>query len=90
MDFEWDPRKAAKNVRKHRVSFEEAATVFADPRALTFADPDHSDREDRFLTFGRSNARRPVIVSHVDRDQTTRIISARKMTPSERHIYETG
>ena len=52
MDFEWDPKKAAKNKSRHQVTFEEAATVFGDPLALTFSDPDHSEREYRFLTFG--------------------------------------
>jgi len=90
MKFEWDPRKAAQNERKHRVSFEQAATVFGDPLALTFADPDHSDKEYRFLTFGRSRKSWLLVVSHADRDGTTRIISARKMTATERRICENG
>ena len=90
MDFEWDTRKAAQNERKHRVSFEEAATVFGDPLALTFADPDHSDEEHRFLTFGRSRKHWLLVVSHTDRSGTTRIISARRLTPAERRIYEAG
>jgi uncharacterized DUF497 family protein len=90
MNFEWDPRKAALNKRKHGVSFEEAATVFGDPLAFTFEDPDHSDEEDRFLTFGRSRRNWLLLVSHTDRAGITRIISARKMEPSERRIYQDG
>jgi uncharacterized protein len=66
---EWDSRKARQNRRKHRVSFEEAATVFGDPLALTFADPDHSDAEQRFITVGMSSAKRVLIVAHRDRDE---------------------
>jgi uncharacterized DUF497 family protein len=90
MNFEWDPRKAALNKRKHGVSFEEAATAFGDPLALTFADPDHSDEEHRFLTFGRSRRNWLLIVIHTDRPGVTRIISARKMEPSERRTYQDG
>ena len=90
MDFEWDPKKAAKNKVDHKVTFEEAATVFADPLALTFSDPDHSEGEYRFLTFGCSSQNRLLVVSHTDRDGGTRIISARKMDASERQIYEDG
>lgn len=88
MEFEWDPDKAAKNLAKHRVSFQEAATVFGDPLAVTFFDPDHSDDEDRFLTFGYSNNRVLLIVSHTDREDRTRIISARRATRRERKFYE--
>jgi len=88
VNFEWDPRKAAQNRRKHRVSFHEAATVFGDPLALTYHDPDHSDSEQRFLTVGISNADRLLIVAHADRGEGIRIISARKTTPSERKHYE--
>lgn len=90
MHFEWDPRKAAGNERKHGVSFEVAASVFGDPLALTFADPDHSDEEYRFLTFGRSRKSWLLVVSHADRDGSTRLISARKMTTAEKRIYENG
>lgn len=90
MKFEWDPRKAAANKRKHGVAFEEAATVFGDPLALMFPDPDHSDIEERFLTFGRSAMHRLIVVSHTDRRGVIRIISARKMEPTERRIYENG
>ena len=76
MEFEWDPDKAARNLAKHGVSFPEAATVFGDPLAMTYGDPDHSREEDRFLTFGHSSAGRLLVVSHTDRDDRTRIISA--------------
>ncbi len=88
MEFEWDPDKAARNLAKHGVSFAEAATVFGDPMAVTFADPDHSDDEDRFLTFGNSDEGSLLIVSHTDREERTRIISARRATRKERRIYE--
>lgn len=90
MDFEWDPKKAARNRSDHKVTFEEAATIFRDPLALTFSDPDHSEGEYRFLTFGSSNKGRRLIVSHTDRNGGTRIISARKMDAAERKIYEGG
>ena len=90
MEFEWDRRKAATNNRKHRVSFEEASTVFGDPRALTFPDPDHSDDERRYLTFGYSERNRLLVVIHTDRDNRTRIISARTAIAAERRIYEEG
>ncbi|HYO24254.1 MAG TPA: BrnT family toxin [Lacipirellulaceae bacterium] len=90
MEFEWDPDKARLNETKHRVSFHEAASVFGDPLAMTFFDPDHSDDEDRFLTWGMSARGRLLIVSHTDRDNRTRIISARSATPNERRTYESG
>jgi uncharacterized protein len=90
VDFEWDPKKADENTRKHRVAFEEAATVFGDPLALTFLDPDHSLGERRYLTFSISNAGRLLVVSHTERRRTLRIISARRAMRSERRIYEEG
>jgi uncharacterized protein len=90
MEFEWDPGKAEANARKHGVSFHEGATIFGDPLAITFADPDHSDNEERCLTFGLSRAERLIVVSHTDRADKTRIISARLMTGRERGIYEEG
>lgn len=90
MRFEWDPRKAASNARKHRVAFEEAATVFGDPLAVTFADPDHAVGERRFLTFGTSNLGRLLLVSHAERGEALRIISARRALRSERKLYEEG
>jgi uncharacterized DUF497 family protein len=88
MDFEWDPRKAEINLRKHGVSFTEAGTVFGDNLAITIPDPDHSDDEERFITIGWSNHRRLLIVSHTDRGNQIRIISARELTRAERKVYE--
>ena len=90
MQFEWDPAKARANVRKHGVSFEEASSIFGDALAYTFADPDHSVREGRWLTFGLSDRGRILLVSHVDRDDRVRIVSAREATKHERKIYEKG
>jgi uncharacterized DUF497 family protein len=90
MEFEWDPRKAAANVRKHNVAFQEAATVFGDPLAITFEDPDHSMDENRYITFGLSLQNRLLVVSHTQRADRTRIISARLMDRKERTIYEEG
>ncbi len=88
MLYEWDARKAALNFRKHKVSFPEAATVFLDPLAVTFDDPDHSDRESRFITIGSSHAGRLLFVAHADRLDRVRIISARKTTRKETYAYE--
>ena len=88
VNFEWDPRKAADNRRKHGVSFHEAATVFGDPLALTFSDPDHSVNEQRLITLGASSTGRHLVLAHADRGQNVRIISARKMTLRERKQYE--
>ncbi len=90
MRFEWDPKKAAANLKKHGVTFQEAATVFGDPLALTFQDPDHSEDEERHLTFGLSLQKRLIVVSHTERGDRTRIISARLMDRNERVIYEEG
>jgi uncharacterized DUF497 family protein len=90
MEFEWDPEKATRNQAKHGVSFHEAATVFGDPLALTFSDPDHSEDEDRFLTFGHSADGNLLVVSHTDRGDRTRIISARRVMRKERKLYEGG
>ena len=90
MDCEWNSEKAALNLRKHGVSFNEAATVFGDPLALTFNDPDHSADESRFLTFGVSSLNRLLTVSHTERGSASRIISARQTTRRERRIYEDG
>jgi uncharacterized DUF497 family protein len=90
MEFEWDSDKAARNLGKHGVPFGEAATVFGDPLAITFADPDHSGDEDRFLTFGHSADGQLLVVSHTDRDDRTRIISSRRATRKERRVYEQG
>ncbi len=88
MNFEWDPRKAEINLRKHDVSFIEAGTVFGDDLAITIPDPDHSMNEDRYITIGWSNRRRLLMVAHTERGDRIRIISARELTPSERKAYE--
>jgi len=88
--FEWDPAKAAENLAKHGVSFEEAATVFRDALSATGSDPDHSFGEERFVTFGISTGGRLLTIAHTDRDDIIRIISARPVTPGERKIYEEG
>lgn len=90
MEFDWDEKKASANIQKHGVSFHEAATVFDDPLAITFADPDHSGHELCFLTFGTSRANRLLVVAHTDRGGKTRIINARPMTKHEKGIYEEG
>ena len=90
MEFEWDPKKAEANKRNHGINFYEAATIFGDPLAITFTDPDHSHEEDRFLTFGLSRFNQMLVVSHSYRGEQLRIISARLMTRQERKIYEAG
>lgn len=90
MEFEWDKRKAARNFKRHGVSFREAASVFGDPLAITFDDPDHSIDEHRLLTFGTTRIGKLVIVSHTARNGSMRIISARLMDKHERKIYEEG
>jgi len=87
-EFEWDADKAKQNVKKHRIAFEEALTVFADPLASIFDDPDHSDRERRELIIGQSARQRLLVVSFTEPDRRTRIIGARKATPIERQDYE--
>jgi hypothetical protein len=86
----WDEAKASANERKHGVAFGEADTVFSDPLAITFQDPDHSPGEHRLLTFGMSSAGRLLVVSHTEKGDTLRIISARPLTRREREIYEEG
>ena len=88
--FEWDDAKGAANVGKHGVSFEEAASVFFDPLAYTFDDPDHSVGERRFLTFGLSQTGRLLVVVYSESGRSIRIISARRATRNERGIYEQG
>ena len=90
MKFEWDPDKSKANIKKHGISFNEAATVFRDPLAITFNDPDHSIGEHRFLTFGHSRTALLIVVVHTERLGKTRIISARRATRQERDIYENG
>jgi uncharacterized protein len=90
MRFSWDPKKAAANLKKHGVSFEEASTIFRDMLSITGSDPDHSIGERRFLTFGNSMNNRFLVVAHTEEDDKIRIINARLMTRLERRIYEEG
>ena len=86
--FSWDPQKASSNLRKHGVSFPEAATAFHDPLSVTIPDPDHSASEERFLLVGISALRRLLVVAHAERGDEIRIISARSATRPERDNYE--
>lgn len=88
MKFEWNIQKSAKNLRKHGVSFSEAATVFGDDLAAIIADPDHFTDEDRYIVIGLSNHRRLLLVAYTERDDTIRIISARELTLAEQKAYE--
>ncbi len=88
IEFEWDSNKARTNLRKHRVSFKEAATVFRDPISITVSDPDHSVEEERFIAIGLSTAGRLLIVGHTERGARIRIINARELTRAEREAYE--
>ena len=87
LQFEWDARKDASIRTKNGIPFEEAATVFADPRSLTVPDPEHSRQEDRFVLLGLSYCGRLLVVVHTERGDNLRIISARKATRSERRQY---
>lgn len=88
MQFEWDGAKARKNIEKHKVSFDEAMTVFYDPLSATFDDLDHSVNEERLITVGYSSRRRLLVVSHIERGKAVRIISARLATNQERKRHE--
>lgn len=88
MRFEWDPKKAKLNLRKHKVHFEEAVTVFYDPLSATFDDTNHSFGEQRFITIGFSSQGRLLVVSHMERGTALRIISARRATAYERKKHE--
>jgi uncharacterized protein len=89
ISFDWDPKKAAANLRKHKVSFEDAQSVFSDERALLIDDPDHSEDEDRFVLLGLSHSLRLLVVVHCYRAEgrVVRIISARKADADEQSIY---
>ena len=89
MRFEWDREKAKRNIRKHRVSFDEAVTIFYDPLAATFDDPDHSEGEHRMITVGYSSRGRLLVVAHVERGVAIRLINARLATTQERKRHET-
>ena len=86
--FEWDPSKAASNMKKHGVSFDEATTVFGDPLSLLMDDPKHSEDEQRFLVMGLSSNNRLLVVSFAERPPNTRIISSRLASRQERKQYE--
>lgn len=88
MKFEWDNKKAEANLKKHQVAFEEAASVFGDPLAISFRDPDHSVGERRYVTFGVSQGGVLLALSHTYRNEVARIISVRRATKAERKIYE--
>ena len=88
MKFEWDPAKAKSNIKKHKIAFEEAVTVFYDPLAATFDDPDHSEVELRLITIGFSSDNRLLVVSHSEDGEALRIISARHATAHERKRHE--
>jgi uncharacterized protein len=86
--FEWDEVKARRNARRHKVTFAEAVTVFSDPYLVTFPDEEHSDVEERFISIGRSDRGRILLVVHTDRGDAIRLISCRKATAAERTTYE--
>ncbi|MEG4274498.1 MULTISPECIES: BrnT family toxin [unclassified Microcoleus] len=90
MKFEWDENKAAVNLSKHNISFEEARTVFDDPLYVDFYDPDHSDEEERYIIVRESQPGNLLIVSYTERADFIRLISARKVTRVEREVYEEG
>ncbi len=90
MKFEWDPRKADSNLKKHGVSFQEAASVFGDALSITYPYPNHSVTEHRFITVGMSQSGKVLMVAHTDRGDKIRVISARKTTQKERRYYEEG
>ena len=88
LTFEWDEKKAKRNLLKHGVSFEEAKTVFNDPLAITVSDPDHSTEENRYLDIGRSVKNMILVVWYAEREENIRIIGSREATRAERRDYE--
>ena len=88
LQFEWDDAKARQNQAKHKISFEEAETIFSDPFLITYPDDTHSEDEDRFLSIGQSIRGRVLLVVHTDRDGRIRIISSRKATAEEKEVYD--
>ena len=93
--FEWDAKKARTNFEKHKISFDEARSIFSDPSLVTFPDDFHSKAEERFISIGLSESSRVLLVVHTEREEVVekivmRIISCRKATPAERKIYEEG
>lgn len=94
-DFEWDARKAGSNIRKHKVSFEQAATIFRDPNLLSIPDEKHSDSEERWITIGLDEMGNLLVIAHTYKSEDAksariRIISARKAVRNERNEYEKG
>lgn len=90
VEFEWNENKATLNLKNHKISFTEAATVFIDSLAITILDPEHSFDEEREITVGWSNRLRLLLVAHTERGERIRIISARELTRTEREAYEKG
>ena len=90
MEFKWDPEKAAANVKRRGISFNEAGSVLEDPLSTTYPDEAHSEEETRFLTIGASHRGRVLVVAHTERHDTIRIITARRATRREREFYEQG
>lgn len=88
--FDWDKRKDRENLRRHKIDFNEASTVFADSLSITISDPEHSEDEARWVTMGLSNRQRLLVVIHTEEDETIRIISARMADRAERRKYEEG
>ena len=88
--FEWDDQKAKENLKKHKISFQEGATIFHDTFVATMPDPDHSEEEERHISIGRSAKGRLLVVNHTERGTKTRIISCRNATANERERYEEG
>ena len=88
MEFEWDERKAAANLSKHEISFEEAKTVFDDPLYVDFYDPDHSHDEHRYIIIGESRQGRLLMASYMERGNVIRLINSREVTLAERKAYE--
>ena len=88
--FEWDPRKARRNLRKLEVDFTEATTVFADTLSITIPDPDHSEDEERWVTMGLTNRQRLLVVVHTEEGETSRLIRVRLADHHERRKYEEG
>jgi len=86
--FEWDPKKAQSNLRKHHVDFEEAGTIFDDLQFITLLDEEHSGDEERYVSIGLSNKSRLLVVAHTERSEAIRIISARKATRNEEKFYQ--
>lgn len=86
--FEWDDKKAETNLRKHNISFEEASTVFGDDLSITIEDPLHSQNENRYILIGQSIHSRTLVVIHLEKTDSIRIISARRATKKEKRFYE--